>query len=331
MFTVSNEEIKTYLQKIDFPKYKINEFLQIRKVKLPYQNINSKQQIKTIINITNTYASVFNRYTSLNIETDLIEVLSKFKDKEYANKVRERINKSFDNDDVIYDFLKTITSKKYSLIHPKDLCNAAEIVAQNIKYFFNVIFSKESKYLDVGAGDGYKTKLIAQNLDIDLKNVHAIDYSSFDDRKYNREKDINFYDLENKKSKLPFMENTFDLISMMMVLHHITDDESLHFTLQEIVRVLKNGGYFLIKEHNCMNVIDCMLSDIEHCMYELVNKKPNYKFRHEKYSRYFNWIELDIILAKYGFEKVKMDSVDYSVSGKINASKHFILLYVLKK
>lgn len=323
MFKITVSEIKDYLSGIkNFPNYKIEEYLFIRKNKdLALKTIDSKCQIKELLKIVNSYSSVYNRYSAPNIETDLIEILTKFKDKKYCDMVREKINKPFKDDDEIYQYLKTIQSYKTSLIHPKFLPNAAQIVAQNIGYELKNFTFKN--YLDIGAGDGYKTKLIAEQFKIDLKNVHAIDYTKFDDREYKREKEIVFHNIKNKKTILPFEDNTFDLVSSLMVFHHITDDETLDFTLREIVRVLKPGACFMLKEHNCMSVIDCMLSDIEHCMYEIVfNKIPNYEFRKENYSRYFSWVEWDIILKKYGFVKNKMTSMDYSVLGKINASKH---------
>ena len=340
MFNITKSEIKDYLTGIDkFPSYKIDEFLFVHKhqdLTKEFKSIESKQQIKALLKISSSHASTYNRYSGLNIECDLIEVLSKFQDKTYCNNIRERLYKPFKDDDEIYNFLRKLRDltwkqkkSKRSLVHPKFLPNAGELVAQNIGYELKEFHF--SNYMDLGAGSGYKTKLIAQKLGIDLKKVYAIDYEKFDDKAYNREKEINFSNLDSKMTILPYGDQTFDLVSALMVLHHITDEKVLDFTLQQVNRVVKLGGYFLLKEHNCMNVSDFMINDIEHCMYELVyNKIANYDFRKINYSHYYSWVEWDIIMKKYGFEKVKMFNVDYSVSNKINASKHWMGLYKKK-
>lgn len=110
-----------------------------------------------------------------------------------------------------------------------------------------------------------------------------------------------------------------------MVLHHIKD---LDFTFREIKRILKKGGYFLIKEHNAISKADCMLYDIEHAVYEIVDKKvPNYDFRKEEYSHYRSWVEWNIILKRYGFVEVKRGVISYSIFSQTIAGGYFFALY----
>lgn len=49
----------------------------------------------------------------------------------------------------------------------------------------------------------------------------------------------------NESGKMPFNDNSFDLITCYGVLHHIPN---ISFVMQEIQRVLKPGGYFLLRE-----------------------------------------------------------------------------------
>ena len=336
MFKISREEIIVYLKKIPFfPSYKIKEFSYVNhNLKAYYKPINSKEQINSIMQIIKTYSATFNRYSALSLETDLIQILSKFMDIDFTDKIREIIKTNKD-DDTIYNLLRDLKDKhksKQSLMHPKFLPNAAEIVAQNFRFHLHRYIQPQYNYLDLGAGNGYKTKLIAKYLSLNLNNVHCIDFKEFDQKIYDREKELKFKDLDNHMCELPYEDNSFDFVSSLMVLHHITDDKVLEFTLNQIKRILKHGGYFLIKEHNAMSASDKMLADIEHCMYEIVyNKVPNYKFRKAKYSRYFSWIEWDIILKRFGFTKVEMHGMDYSINNQINASKHYFALYILKK
>ena len=45
--------------------------------------------------------------------------------------------------------------------------------------------------------------------------------------------------------KLPFNEETFDLVAISKALHHVEDPRA---SLAEMKRVLKSGGYFLVNE-----------------------------------------------------------------------------------
>lgn len=335
MFKFEKKDILLYLKRIpNFPQYQIDEFLALKfKLERLYVPIESKKQIQVLINLIHNHSATFNRYSALNLESDLIEVMSKFMDKDFHDQVRLilRPGKHLTDDDNVYKMLRELKAKhrsKRSLLEPRFLPNAAEIVAQNLAYSLGEYIKEDFKYLDLGAGSGYKTRLISQYLKLDFKNVYAIDYKKFDDREYERVKELNFATLENNQSKLPYEDQSFDFASCLMVLHHITDDKDLDFTLIELKRVLKKGGYLLIKEHNCISVSDKLLSDVEHCMYEIVNTKtPNYDFRTVNYSRYFSWVEWDIILRRYGLIKIEMSHMPYSIYDKINASKHYFALY----
>ena len=111
-----------------------------------------------------------------------------------------------------------------------------------------------------------------------------------------------------------------------MVLHHV---ENLDFTLKEINRITKTDGFFLIQEHDAMNIIDKMIIDIEHSMYPYVYSSDDNStnFRKKYYAYYFNKYELDIILSRYGFECVDKDYFYYSINNKINNNRSYWAIY----
>ncbi len=110
------------------------------------------------------------------------------------------------------------------------------------------------RYLDVGCSDGSITVELAQLFGVtaDAVDVHA-----------NAPANVNYKQIEG--SKLPYADATFDLVTCNMVLHHIADAKSM---LTEIARVLRPGGTFYLKEHDCWDETDKKLIILEHRAYE---------------------------------------------------------------
>jgi ubiquinone/menaquinone biosynthesis C-methylase UbiE len=75
---------------------------------------------------------------------------------------------------------------------------------------------------------------------------YALDKFDLDSDKEIQEYDINFlnYDIEAGES-LPFPSEYFNVVTMLAVFEHI-EPGCLHRTLEEIYRVLKSGGMFIM-------------------------------------------------------------------------------------
>jgi SAM-dependent methyltransferase len=90
--------------------------------------------------------------------------------------------------------------------------------------------------LDVGAGDGTMTKLVADRLgatdikgvDVKLRPGSVIDVRAYDGL------------------TLPFEDARFDLVTIVDVLHHCTD---MNAVFAEIMRVVKPTGTVIVKDH----------------------------------------------------------------------------------
>lgn len=100
------------------------------------------------------------------------------------------------------------------------------------------------RFLDLGAGNGELIKLISSELNT---NPSACDYTESLMELDGQSVDV--CDLNTQK--LPYNDNIFDLITFTEVIEHI---ENHRFTISEISRVLKPGGYVILSTPNILNL-----------------------------------------------------------------------------
>lgn len=66
-----------------------------------------------------------------------------------------------------------------------------------------------------------------------------------------REKGLNVF--EGSGSRLPFQDDSFDLVTTFAVLHHLIDPQKVKETLSEMARVARPGGALIVWDHNPLN------------------------------------------------------------------------------
>ena len=98
---------------------------------------------------------------------------------------------------------------------------------------------KEGSILDIGPGNGFFSDLFH-------KNGYKVSQLDVDESKkeYFEKKGYIFRGVNLRKSKIPFSENSFDLIWCSHVIEHLDDT---HEFLVDCHRVLKNGGLLIIR------------------------------------------------------------------------------------
>lgn len=144
------------------------------------------------------------------------------------------------------------------------------------------------KYLDFGCGKGLITRSISARLD--HPETHCVEVTKYPEHS-NLGNSVAFTYTD---SKLPFPDNTFDLITAFMSLHHVKD---LKTVLEEIRRTLRPGGVLFIKEHDCWSAGDAMLIDIEHQIFaHCVDRKPLKDVYDTEYTCHF--------INRWGWEKL---------------------------
>ena len=85
-------------------------------------------------------------------------------------------------------------------------------------------------------------------------------------------------------NKLPFSDNSFDVVIMVDVLHHL---DQIDVTLDEVYRVLKPGGNFLIFEPNKLNpalFLMCVFDRNEWGLLSLGSKKRYREVLRERFA-----------------------------------------------
>ncbi len=121
-----------------------------------------------------------------------------------------------------------------------------------------------SRYLDVGCGDGSITKSFGKYLHADVvvgadvENEFEIGW-----KERLQSNGIEFYEIKNNELAI---NQTFDIISCFMVLHHIPIDTVGEY-IQKIYDMLDKNGVFIIKEHDCFNAVDNIMADLEHSLF----------------------------------------------------------------
>jgi SAM-dependent methyltransferase len=133
--------------------------------------------------------------------------------------------------------LKDYWKKTHEIYSKKDWINNTTIFAQ----FAVGHFPKQGKLLDLGAGQGQDSRYFAK-LGYDVTSTDISD-SALKLSKKNADKDglnIKFIEIDIA-NKLPFEDNSFDIVYSHLALHYFTDEKTRE-VFQEIFRVLKPQG-----------------------------------------------------------------------------------------
>ncbi len=192
-------------------------------------------------------------------------------------------------------------------------------------------------YLDIGTGSGKFAITFGKAIGLDSQHIYGVDLENFAEQKdWDRNKQNNqfiFKTIEENK-KYPFEDNFFDMISLKMVLHHIKNPK---FLFEEIKRILKKDGLLIIIEHDSFTYADFMINDIEHGLYMNVFNDDTQLEETSKinndlgYVKYFNWIELDNLTNKYGFEYTSADVLSEHINFNVLPTRTFWVIYKLTK
>lgn len=157
--------------------------------------------------------------------------------------------------------------------------------------------------LDFGANQGEIATALARRFDIDKSSCFAIDVENwFGTKKIVGENPLVTFVL-TRTNLLPFANAKFDFITCLQVLHHL-DDPML--TLSELYRVLAPDGILLVREHEADSDKTRALIDVEHSLFEMVQKEPEFDYLQNYRADYFSRGELQNIMKSSGFQLIHL-------------------------
>ncbi len=122
------------------------------------------------------------------------------------------------------------------------------------KFLDKEAICQNPKFLDIGCGTGTLHDYI--NSHIPKATCYGIDISFRSIKKARLEnRGIKSFYCAYNGINIPFKGNSFDLVILAGVLHHVSKEEVRSEILKEAYRVVNPGGYLVIFEHNPYNPV----------------------------------------------------------------------------
>lgn len=208
------------------------------------------------------------------------------------------------NDEKIYDELanhfhtKTVQAYDYKRNASKFYTSTGRAnyrVTQVVRMLYGSNW-KPRNLLDVGCAEGSITAALGkEGFNLNEEDIHGCDVR---DQSTLVGFKFSFYD----GKKLPYADNSFDLVIAFMVLHHI---ENCELIIQEIFRVLRPNGRFILREHDCFSPQLGVVLDVMHGLYARTWSKPpeQPQFCESYYAKYRDRKEWTKLLTHYGFKQ----------------------------
>lgn len=235
-----------------------------------YTRYKLQQLIKKFVKWDNNFYQIL----SENSDDRIIRYMLQFKRMEKLNKPHDRLAKkktgkrSNERANIVYDYLQSIDKQV-------------------------------NKYLDIGCSNGENTVAVKDKLK--LGNAYGIDVDSFAGKKIVPLKGFTYKNYNGVN--IPFKSNSFDLVTMFQVFHHVEKPVKL---LKEIHRVLKPNGILFMREHNKINNVTSQLYYLEHLFYALFYDNTPYPiFIKNYYEHYYSKKNLKKLLTQNNFTYIK--------------------------
>ena len=253
-------------------------------------------------------------YSLTNDKTNFLELIHKmlFR-RSHPIAIIERYfeNKTFEDD---FELIKYMREKLPIQAYDTTFNKGDQRVKELERFdFFSIVEAKNKvqSYLDFGGQSGQLAMSIQEKLKLKKEQVYVADIKSWSQHEFQPTYQTQWL----LSHELPYENESFDLITCFQVLHHV---HCYQKTLSELYRILKRGGFLLIREHDVRFMNEHYLTDVEHTLFEQiispqVNPQQNTDICFQQhFARYFSRIELRNEFKKHSFQlDIKFKCNDY--------------------
>jgi ubiquinone/menaquinone biosynthesis C-methylase UbiE len=241
--------------------------------------------------------------------------MCKYVKKDFFKKMSNLINRKKLKDDKVYNYMfdwvhKDIRPSVRDMIlrdnNKYRSTNRAEKIKELVKRYLRTDTKRKGaklNMLDLGCAEGSITVMVGKYMDINREQLHGCDVEDLkSDNPY--QDNFTFTHLYNEKSSysLPYKDGSCDVTLALMSLHHIPNKCSM---LKEIRRILKPGGLFIIREHDCVSNGLALVLDVIHGFYSMVWSNPREMENFDDYyAEYTSSNQLTYLIEREGFNEV---------------------------
>jgi len=220
---------------------------------------------------------------------NLIHKIYKFLSNSDKSEIKSLINKTNNNDVLLQasmNKISNIITKYVKRLQLKRDENRQDFIISKIVSFIQsvdpTILQNSLKVADIGGGNGNVLSSLNDIVKGDKSHFICVESKDWIET-YLYDNPITYAFWDN--NVVDIADESCDIVFCMVSLHHMTD-ETIANTLQEIHRILKKGGLFMIKEHDCQSVQVNNLILWEHHLYHLLDCA--YDNRPFDYEHYYN-------------------------------------------
>ena len=119
-------------------------------------------------------------------------------------------------------------------------------------------------------------------------------------------------------------DESFDVIISTEVFEH---DMFYEKTINNIIRMLKPNGIFILIEHDNYTYFDSMIIEIQHTLFAFFYDNNKDYIKNPLYSRYFNNMEWEFIMNKNEFKLLDSGTYINNISESKRYDQQFYAIY----
>lgn len=221
----------------------------------------------------------------------------------------------FKNDSDVYNILHNWYKPSHSITQDQINEWRGKARVKQFKHIFNVLSGGQQqihpgqKYLDFGAADGTISKAIGKYFKL---KTYATDIPIWHNKPRPEEKSKYYVsqNLTGKELKIPFGAEKFDLVSSLMVLHHVPDPKKCILDIKSRMAI-SGKSLLIVREHDAFNDNIKNLCHIEHAIHDIVFDNRSWSdFINDYYAVYESMIYWKELFKTCGFECVYADIPD---------------------